>query len=139
MPSRICASVGFGVLSSSALAVRIWPFWQKPHAGTCSSIQACWTGCSCPSFASPSSVVISTFCDLRHRPHARAHGFAADEHRAGAALAKPAAEARTGEIEIVAKDVEQRRRRLDLDRVPLAVDEQVHRSHGCDYTKCSAT
>ena len=34
------------------------PFWQKPHAGTCSSIRACCTGWSWPSFARPSSVVI---------------------------------------------------------------------------------
>ena len=33
MPSRICASVGLGFLSSSALAVMICPFWQKPHCG----------------------------------------------------------------------------------------------------------
>src|SRR5688500_9495503 len=59
IPWRICASVGFGVRSSSALAVGIWPFWQKPHCGTCSSIHACCSGCSLPPVASPSSVVIS--------------------------------------------------------------------------------
>ena len=37
----------------------IWPFWQKPHCGTCSSIQACCRGCNSPSLAIPSSVVIS--------------------------------------------------------------------------------
>ena len=65
MPSRIWASVGFGVVSSNTLAVSICPFWQKPHAGTCSSSHACWMGCSTPSFERPSSVVISTFaaCD----------------------------------------------------------------------------
>src|SRR4051812_8645341 len=61
MPSRICASVGCGFLSSSALAVMIWPFWQKPHCGTCSSIQACCRGCSTPFLASPSRVVTSLF------------------------------------------------------------------------------
>src|SRR6185295_22537 len=59
IPSRISASVGFGFLSSNALAVMICPFWQKPHAGTCSSIQACCNGCSFPSVAIPSSVVTS--------------------------------------------------------------------------------
>src|SRR3954468_1153030 len=59
MPSRIWASVGFGFLSSSTFAVMIWPFWQKPHCGTCSSIHACCSGCSLPFDASPSSVVIS--------------------------------------------------------------------------------
>src|SRR5215813_445527 len=57
--SRICVSVGLGFLSRSALAVMIWPFWQKPHCGTCSSIHACCTGCSFPFFAIPSRVVIS--------------------------------------------------------------------------------
>ena len=59
IPSRISASVGFGFRSNRALAVMICPFWQKPHCGTCSSIHACCTGSSLPSFASPSSVVIS--------------------------------------------------------------------------------
>src|SRR5580693_7861798 len=59
IPSRICASVACGFLSSSALAVMICPFWQKPHCGTCSSIQACCNGCSLPPLARPSSVVIS--------------------------------------------------------------------------------
>src|SRR3990172_12216657 len=57
--SRISESLGLGFLSSSTLAVRICPFWQKPHCGTCSSIHACCTGCSLPSLARPSSVVIS--------------------------------------------------------------------------------
>jgi len=61
MPSRIWASVGCGVLSRSAFAVRIWPFWQKPHAGTCSSIHACCNGWSLPLVTSPSSVVTSPF------------------------------------------------------------------------------
>src|SRR5256885_8105079 len=47
------------VCSSDLLAFMICPFWQKPHCGTCSSIQACCRGCSLPSFAKPSSVVIS--------------------------------------------------------------------------------
>ena len=29
------------VLSSSSVALIIMPFWQKPHSGVCSSIQAC--------------------------------------------------------------------------------------------------
>src|SRR6476659_2102454 len=61
--SRICASVGRGFLSSSAFAVMIWPFWQNPHCGTCSSIQACCIGCSRPFAARPSSVVISPFTE----------------------------------------------------------------------------
>src|ERR1700682_4563120 len=63
IPSRISSSVGFGFLSSSALAVMICPFWQKPHCGTCSSIQACCTGWSLPFVANPSSVVTSPFTE----------------------------------------------------------------------------
>src|SRR4029078_5466092 len=59
MHARVWGSVGFGLRSSSALAAMIWPFWQKPHCGTCSSIHACWIGCSRPCGASPSSVVTS--------------------------------------------------------------------------------
>src|SRR5438067_12924337 len=59
--SRICVSDGFGNLSSSAFAVMICPFWQKPHCGTCSSIHACCTGWSLPSLDMPSSVVTSLF------------------------------------------------------------------------------
>src|ERR1700724_3354562 len=59
IPSPIGASVGCGFLSSSALALMICPFWQKPHCGTCSSIHACCRGWSLPPLAIPSSVVIS--------------------------------------------------------------------------------
>ena len=49
-----------------------------------------------------------------HRPDARPHRLALDEHRAGAALAEAAAEARALQAEVVAQDVEQRRRRVDV-------------------------
>src|SRR4029450_7152664 len=72
IPWRICASVGDGFLSSRALAVMICPFWQKPHCGTCSSIQACCSGCSTPFCERPSSVVISAPCtDDTGRMHER--------------------------------------------------------------------
>ena len=129
MPSRICASVGCGFLSSSALAVMIWPFWQKPHCGTCSSIQACCSGCSLPSLREP--------FERRDLASARSDSGvmhdriadAVDDHRARAALAEPAAEARALQAEIVAQDVEQRRRRLDVHRVRGAVDLQCDRAH----------
>src|SRR4029079_7294919 len=44
--SVICCTLGDALLSSSSVALIIIPFWQKPHIGTCSSIQACWTGCN---------------------------------------------------------------------------------------------
>ena len=36
----ISASLGAGLFSSSAAADMIWPDWQYPHCGTCSSIHA---------------------------------------------------------------------------------------------------
>ena len=39
--SLISATVGWRRVSSSSVALIIMPFWQKPHKGVCSSIQAC--------------------------------------------------------------------------------------------------
>src|SRR5579871_1378171 len=69
--SRICASVGCGILSSITFAVRICPFWQNPHCGTCSSIQACCSGCNLPFDASPSSVVTSPLTEEVGMTHDR--------------------------------------------------------------------
>ena len=106
----------------------IWPFWQKPHCGTCSSIQACCTGCSVPFLARPSSVVISLFT-LEHGVTHERVADAVDDHRAGAALAEPAAEPRALQAEIVAQDVEQRRRRIDVHGVRRAVHLQRDAAH----------
>ena len=54
---------------------------------------------------------------------------AVDDHRARAALAESAAEARTLQAEIVAQDVEQRRRRLDVHGVRAAVHLQRDVAH----------
>src|SRR4029079_9602180 len=43
--SVICSTLGDELVSSSSVALIIMPFWQNPHIGTCSSIQACCTGC----------------------------------------------------------------------------------------------
>src|SRR5262245_24191397 len=66
----------------------------------------------------------------RHRSNARPHGFVLDEHRARAALPESTAEARTVQIEIVAKDVEERRRRVDVNRTRRAVHPQCDVGHG---------
>jgi hypothetical protein len=42
MALSMSASVGSGVLASSADADMIWPDWQYPHWGTSSAIQALW-------------------------------------------------------------------------------------------------
>ena len=108
--SRICASVGCGFLSSIALAVMICPFWQKPHCGTCSSIQACCSGCSLPFVDKPFECGDFAFHG-RDRRDAGADRRAVDDDRAGAALAESAAKARALQAEVVAEDVEQRRGR----------------------------
>jgi hypothetical protein len=38
--SSMSESLGFGLLTNSALADMIWPDWQYPHCGTSSSSQA---------------------------------------------------------------------------------------------------
>src|SRR5207248_6728242 len=53
----ISSSVGFGVFARSDAACMICPDWQYPHCGTCSAIQASWSGCR-PSGCKPSIVVI---------------------------------------------------------------------------------
>src|SRR6266480_2331939 len=55
--ATISSSVGFGVLARSDAACMICPDWQYPHCGTCSAIQASWSGCR-PWGCNPSIVVI---------------------------------------------------------------------------------
>jgi hypothetical protein len=52
----IISLVGGALPPSNWVAHRICPGWQKPHCGTCSSIQASCSGCV-PSGESPSMVV----------------------------------------------------------------------------------
>ncbi len=44
----IWAKDGLGTRLSRSTAASIIPHWQYPHCGTCSSIQACCTGCKAP-------------------------------------------------------------------------------------------
>src|SRR5206468_2890231 len=57
-----------------------------------------------------------------HRGHARAHGLAVHQHRAGAALREPAAELRAVQLEVVAQYIEEGSVGVDRDRLALAVD-----------------
>ena len=63
------------------------------------------------------------------RRDAGADGRPVDDHRAGAALAEAAAELRSAEREVVAEDIEQRRRRIDVDRVRLAIHGEADGAH----------
>ncbi len=63
--------------------------------------------------------------DLADRRDTRADRTSVGEHRARAALALAAAELRPAKGEIVAQDVEQRRRGIDVDRLRASVNVQV--------------
>ena len=59
-----------------------------------------------------------------------------DDDRAGAALAEPAAELRSAQLEVVAEDVQQRRRRIDIHGLRPAVHLQRQTGHhGEDKTR----
>ena len=62
-------------------------------------------------------MVISAPCDGLHRRDAGADRLAFHDHRAGAALAQAAAEFRAAQAEIVAQRIEQRSRRIEVQRV----------------------
>ena len=57
MALSICASVGSGLVASSAVADISCPDWQYPHCATSWSIQACCSAESCSPLAKPSTVV----------------------------------------------------------------------------------
>src|SRR5205085_3229372 len=61
---RIWSSVGFFVVESRSAAWIIIPFWQYPQSGTCTSIQACWSGCK----AGLAAVVPRSFAQSAGRP-----------------------------------------------------------------------
>src|SRR6185503_19997207 len=64
------------------------------------------------------------------RGHARADRSAARQHGACAALAEAAAKLRPAETKIVAEDIQKRSRRIDINRVALAIDGESNRAHG---------
>ena len=67
-----------------------------------------------------------------HREHrAGLRAAAVDEHRAGAALARVAADVRAGEAEMLAQEVHEQQARLDVALRDLAVDRHRDLSHAC--------
>src|SRR3954463_8628781 len=62
--------------------------------------------------------------------NARPYGTPAGEHRAGAALSKSATKLRPSQSKVVAQDVEQRSRGIDINRVTLPIDDESDRAHG---------
>ena len=76
-----------------------------------------------------------------HRRDARPNRLAFDDDRARATLAEPAAEFRPVHGELVAQDIEQRRRLIDIDGLRAAVDPQIDSGHAQKVTRrvaCSA-
>src|SRR6185369_14186978 len=67
--------------------------------------------------------------------HARARGYAVDEHRASSALAFPATVLAAGEIEIISQDTEQAAIGAGIDSKSASVDKKfgdpLHKSPSC--------
>src|SRR5207237_8105878 len=61
------------------------------------------------------------------------HGFAVDQHGAGAAMRGVAADVRAGQAEGLAQEVDEEQPRLDLDAVGNAVDGQLDVMPGHGY------
>ena len=127
IPCRISASVGVGFCRAAPRG-QSCPFWQNPHAGTCSSIHACCSGGACRRRPTLERGDLGALHG-GDRQDARAHGVSADDHGAEAALAQATAEPRPVQVEIVAKDIEKRRRRIDVSRSRLTVDSQCDAGH----------
>ena len=98
------------------------PGVQNPHCRPCLFQNASCIGCSLPSVASPSMVVIVDAVGLHREPRARFDRDAVDEHRAGAALAGVAADLGAGEAERLAQEVHEQQPRLDVALIGAAVD-----------------
>ena len=108
--------MGWGFLSSITLAFMMMPFMQKPHCAACSSIKACLQHVRMLDAPQPfeRGDVLALHCG--HRDAARAHRRAVHDHGAGAALRQSAAKPRPIQLQIVSQDVQQRSRRVGIDR-----------------------
>ena len=99
------------------------PGVQKPHCRPCLFQNASCSGCSVPfGGARPSIVVTSRAVDLDREAGARLDGDAVEEHRAGAALARVAADLGAGHAAEIANEVHEQCARLDLAVETAAVD-----------------
>jgi addiction module HigA family antidote len=81
------------------------------------------------------------FIELSPRRGSASPRLRLDQHGARAALCEAAAELRAVQLEVVSKDVEERRVRLDRDRSPLTVDAQRETDHGSPLVpaRCEGT
>ena len=107
-----CSSVGRGARARSALVVMIMPLVQYPHCAACSAMNAACTRSGrsgVPSTSDRGDVQARRAAD---RQDTRTLGATVDEHRAGTALAEPAAELRPVQSERTTQCIEQRLRRI---------------------------
>ena len=115
------------------------PFWQNPHIGTCSSIQACCTGCrGLPrvlggelSLAGPPRGAVPRAWRSACRPR-RVCGATCTtalpcrprEPSRRAALREPAPELRSAQFELVSQDIQEGDVGGDVELVRGSVDDQ---------------
>ena len=111
---------------SSSWAARIIPGVQKPHCRPCLFQKLSWSGWSCSPSASPSIVVTSAPVGLHRQGGAGLGRHAVDEHGAGAALARVAADLRAGLLRDDPDEMDQQQSGLDLVLVPAAVHRDAH-------------
>ena len=83
------------------------PGVQKPHCSPCSAMKPSCSGWSLPSCSSPSTVVISRPSACTAKTVQDLTGSAVEQDRAGAAVARVAADVRAGEPQDLADQVDQ--------------------------------
>ncbi len=110
-------------------AAMIMPGVQKPHCRPWCWRKASCMGCSLPSVARPSMVVILAPVAGGGEHGAGLGRAALDVHDAGAALAGVAAHVRAGEAQMIAQELDQQHARVDLGGDRLAVHGHGH-MHG---------
>ena len=130
MPSRISSSVGLGVVRSSGCGREDLPVLAEPALRHLLIDPGLLDGMQLPVLGQSlqgRNLAVAT----RNRQDARADRAPVHQHRARPALGKAAAEARSPQPEIVPQDVQERRRRIDVERMGLAVDPERGLSHRC--------
>ena len=128
--AAILASSGLVTRFSRAAVAVSQPGVQYPHCIAPCSSQACCTGCSTPSSARPSTVVIRWPAASADGRDARGHRAAADQHRAGAAGALAAAELRAGDAQVIPQHLEQAPAVVRRHRPLGAVDDDRYCHRG---------
>ena len=109
--------------------MRIMPGVQKPHWSPWCSTNARLHGMELAVGREPFDRRHLAAGGLQREHRAALHGAAVDEHRAGAALARVAADVRPRQPETVAQRVDEQRASFDLEGARLAVDAERELRH----------